>query len=260
MASRVDVSGALRKMRALGNVMQRPLRDVLDSGGRTLAISLTKSTQPDGTGNDAKTEGEKAVARDILRVYGNAGGAYERINPRLRGAFWKHYKSGDFDKAERVAHDAGVPVADFDGGAAHKSERRSRRPVVLTRTPRLFIIKPSERKKLERYIQFHQREVGTAKGGWVDCVRVLGGTPRGLRQEGDITANWITRKGRGRGHATRSGSEFDPRLRITNRIPYIDQLLSSSAKRYAEGIAHRRMIQNLEYAVKAEARKLKSAA
>jgi len=259
--STVDISGALRKMKALANVMQRPLKDVLDSGARVCAISLAKSTQPDGTGAEAKAQGEGAVRRDILRVYGNAGGVYERIsNGQLKGAFWKYYKNGNFERAAQIARDAGIDVSDFDGGAAHKSLRGTRIPVIRQRQPRIYIIKPRERQKLQRYIEFQQREVGTAKGGWVDVVRFLGGTPRGLRQEGDITANWITRKGRGAGSAVRGGSDFDPKIRITNRIPYIDQLLSQSARNYAEGIAHQRMIQNLEYAVKAEAKKLNRAA
>jgi hypothetical protein len=259
--STVDISGALRKMQALANVLQRPLRDVLDSGARTCAISLAKSTQPDGTGAEALARGQGAVRRDILRVYGSAGGVHERIsNGRLKSAFWKHYKAGHFDEAANIAKGVGIDVGDFDGGAAHRSLRGTRIPVIRLRQPKIYIIKPRERQKLQRYIEFHQREVGTAKGGWVDVVRFLGGTPRGLRQEGDITANWITRKARGAGTAIRGGSDFDPRIRITNRIPYIDQLLSQSARNYAEGIARHRMIQNLEYAVKAEARKLKSAA
>src|SRR5436190_15270338 len=82
MATRVSFENATRKLQALGNVLHRPLRDVLDSGARVAAISLAKSTQPDGTGVEAKEQGEKAVARDILIVYGNAGRAFEAIrNP-----------------------------------------------------------------------------------------------------------------------------------------------------------------------------------
>lgn len=257
----VDIEKFLHRMRALNEVLKRPLRDVVNSGARVCAISLAKSTQPsrkgDQTGAGVKEMGEKAVARDIHRVYGNAGDAYQRIrNPRLKGAFWAHYKKHDYEKATEVARNADVQVSDFDGGSAHRAELRSRRPVITLSSPKLYIIKPRERQKLKKYIKFQQAKVGTAKGGWVDCVRVLGGTPRGLKQDNDITANWITRHGRGYGAAVKGGSDFDPTVVITNRIPYVRSLLSKSAEQYAKGIAHDRMIQNLEYAVKAQARKI----
>jgi hypothetical protein len=253
----VDISKFIHRMRALNKVLERPLRDVVNSGARTCAISLAKSTQPDGTGAEAKNQGETAVSRDILKVYGNAGGAFEAISDtQLKKAFWHHYKKGDFKQAIQIAKNAHVPVGKFDGGSLHKTLRGTRRKVIRISKPGLYIIEPNERRKLERYIQFVQRDVGTAKGAWVDCVRVLGGTPRGLRQENDITANWITRKGRGSGAAIKGGSDFNPTTTITNRIPYVRQLLSTSAENYAKGIARDRMIKNLEYAVKAEAKKV----
>lgn len=260
MPTRVNYDGAVRKMRALGSVLKRPLRDVLDSGARVAAISCAKSTVPFGTGQDAKSAGEAAVRRDISRVYGNAGGAFEAINgKREKGAFWTHYKKGDYDAAEDIANDAGVKVGDFDGGAAHRSARNRRGRVNQTK-PSIFIIRPSERRQLDRYIKQEVDHVGTAKGGWVDVVRAIGGQIRGLREEGDITANWITRKGRGYGRATRGGSEENPQIKITSRIPYADQALGSRAKAEAIRIAKHRSLENLRYAVNAEARKLRTAA
>jgi hypothetical protein len=260
--ARVDLSRAVAKINAIGNVLHRPLRDVLDSGARVAAISLTKSTEPEGTGSEAQTEGENAVSRDIQLVYGNAGRAYEAIRSRVeRTKFWALYKLGAYAEATQIAQENGVNVGPFDGGAAHKAARRSRRPVILRTTkPTIYVIDPRQRRRLDRYVKEVQRDVGTAKGGWADCVRAIGGNPRGLREEGDITANWITRKGHGYGAAYHGGTDEHPTITIQNRIPYVDQVLSQSAKRYALNVAHERSLENLRQRVTAELKNLRSAA
>lgn len=263
MATRVNFENAVRKLQALGNVLHRPIRDVLDSGARVAAISLAKSTEPKGTGAEAKDEGEKAVARDILLVYGNAGRAFEAIrNPTAKKQFWRLCKQREFDVATGIALQNGVNVGDFDGGTAHKAARRKKRPVILKTTkPSIYIIEPRERKKLDRYIKESKDDVGTAKGGWADCVRAIGGNIRGLREDGDITASWITakRKAGGAGAAHHGGTDENPTIVITNRIPYVDQMLSNSARNYALKVAHDRMIENLETAVLHEASNLRKA-
>ncbi len=261
MATRVDFTKAVNKIQALGNLLKRPLRDVLDSGAKTVALRCAHSTQPFGTGADAKNAGDAAVSRDIQRIYGDAGGAWSAIsNQRLRGAFWFHFKAGRYPKAEEIAASAGVEVGGFDGGARHRSERRTRRPLVLQKRPRYFIIRPRERQRLGQYVKQVQGDVGTAKGGWADVARALGSTPRGLRTPGDITANWITRNGHGYGSFTRGGSDDKPTIRIKNSIPWTRQALSESEEDRAKEIGHALMIKNLEIASKAEVRKLPRAA
>src|SRR5438128_924859 len=122
----VDLHRAIAKLHALANVLHRPLRDVLDSGARTVAINCARATQPFGTGAEAKASGEKAVARDIARVYATPGKAYQDIPDKYRGGFWKTYKEGDIDRAQSILDSRGntlrgVPLERFDSGAAHRS-------------------------------------------------------------------------------------------------------------------------------------------
>ncbi len=264
MATRVSYERATAKIRALGNVLKRPLRDVLDSGAKVLSISLAKSTQPsrgEGTGAESLAIGEKALTRDIWRVYGGASKAWQAIgNSRLKGAFWRHYKAGHFSKAEDVARDAGLDVGNFDGGAKHRAARRTRRPIILQHRPSYFCIRPAEIRKIEAYVKLMKREVGKAKGAWADVSRALGANPRGLRTTGDITASWITGKGHGYGKFFRGGSDQNPSIRITSSVDYARQVLSTGAENYAKGIARHRMIENLQHAVKAETKNLRAAA
>ncbi len=260
MSAKVDINGALRKMQALANVLKRPLRDTLDTAARAAAKEMARTAAPFGTGEDAKSAGEKAVARDIARVYGSAGGAFEAIsNHREKGAFWKHYKAGELDKAKDVAHSANVNVGDFDGGSAHKAARDNRGHV-KQKKPSIFIIDPRQRKALNGYITFEKSHVGTAKGGFADIIRSTNGTIRGLREPGGITANWITRKGRGFGQSYKGGTDESPTLRIRNSLSYALEALSPGQKARAIQEGYRRAIEALKYAVKSETRHLKAAA
>jgi hypothetical protein len=265
--AKVDISKAITKIHALGNVMHRPMRDVLDSWARVTAISCAKSTQPATkgslTGSEAQQVGMKAVARDIAKVYKTPGGAYEDINQRYQGAFWKAYKDGDIDRAQAIL-DAngrtlrGVPMEQFDGGSAHKAARNTTTGRVNQKRPSMIITNP---KALAKYVEEEQKHVGTGKGGWADVVRAIGGhNPRGLREEGDITANWITRRAHGYGKAFQGGTDEHPTITIESRVPYADHILSGGLRRDAIRIGRERTIENLQHAVRAEARKLRSAA
>jgi hypothetical protein len=263
MPTHVDISKAISKIHALGNVLHRPLRDVLDSWARTTAISCARETQPFGTGAEAQDAGTKAVARDISKVYATPGRAFEDIGQRYQGAFWKAYKDGDIDRAQAILNAngrtlRGVPMERFDGGAAHKSARDATTGRVRQNRPSTIVTNP---KALAKYVEEEQKHVGTGKGGWADVVRAIGHhAPRGLREEGDITANWITRRAHGYGKAYQGGTDEHPTITIVNSVPYADHILSGGARRDAIRIGRERMIANLEHAVKAEVKNLRTAA
>ena len=253
-------------MVAFANVLKRPLRDVLESAARVYALECARESVPFGTGSDAKQSGEGAVKRDILRIYASLGQAYEDISPpRMQGAFWIKVKSGHWDEAQRILDEfgqtlKGVPIRSrWDGGIAHRTNQdnrghvRSRRPAVIM----------ADQRALDSYVKREQAEVGKGKGAWVDVVRQLGGRVRGLRESGDITANWITRKGKGMGRAYQTGTDQNPKLRIENRvrsnksIAYASNITDSATINSAKVIAQNRMIRNLEIAVKAETARLR---
>lgn len=262
---KVSYDRAVRKIQALNIVLKRPLRDVLDSGARVAATQMARTAQPFGTGREAQTSGEIAVARDILKVYATPERAYKDMGASGKaGAFWRAYKHGEFQRAESLLRQfgndlAGVNLQHFDGGAAHRSARNSRGRITQRR-PSVVVTDP---RALERYISEEKKHVGTGKGGFADIVRAIGGTSggvRGLRESGDITANWITRRARGYGYASRSGSDENPIITIRNRVPYASNILNGTALSEAKRIAWFRMKKNLEIAVDHVARELRSAA
>jgi len=262
MAVTVNNEKALAKLNALRPANnQDQLKSLAASMGRTAALVLARSTPPPGTGEQAKTQGESAVARDIRTVYATPGDVWNDIsNTRTAALFWSAVRAGEFDVAAAFAREfstlyRNVPWGRFDGGALHKGARDARGHV--RGGPRLVV---TNHRQLWAYVKQEQQHVGTAKGAWADCVRALGGTIRGLREEGDITANWITRKGHGRGRASFAGSTAHPTVTITNSVPYIDQIVDQGMRVFAQNIAVRRLKESEHQIKEYYKHKFKSAA
>ena len=75
----VDASKLQKAMKAfIGNTKTQAAKEMRIQA-RMLCVSLANSTQPFGFGNDVKKVGEKAVTRDIDRVYKSAGSASKDI-------------------------------------------------------------------------------------------------------------------------------------------------------------------------------------
>jgi hypothetical protein len=266
MSTTVNYSGAERKLQAIITVLHRPMRDVLDSAARVMATQMARSAQPFGTGADALQKGKAAVARDILKVYWTPSRAFTSIpETRKAKAFWAAYSNRDYDGAQAILAESASPVTDvpleqFDDGEAHKANRERRsgggRGMVHLSRPVMIVTNP---RALAKYIESVQRNVGFGKGGFADIARALGAAPRGLKEDGDITASWITHH-KGFGKAYHGGTDTEPTIRILNTVGYASEILNGSALTQAKEIAHHRMIENLTTAVKAELKKLRAAA
>lgn len=248
------------KIRALGEVLKRPMRDVLESGAHVAAISCAKSSQPFGTGEEAKAKGEGRVMKDIAKVYRTAGGAWKSIsNPGEAAGFWKAYKAGEFESAQNILAKSGsiysgVPLQPFDEGAAHKAARSGSTGRVTISSPKAIVVDPEN---LKAYVERKKKNVGFGKGGWADVARVISGSARGLKEKGDISARWILRHAHGLGRAREGGTETHPTITITSLVSYAEHILQGGARTDAIQIARDRMIKNLRIAVEAEAKRLK---
>lgn len=268
IVTKVSFEKASAKMKALATVLHRPLREVLESGARVAAISCARTSQPFGTGAEALKAGENAVARDIARVYRTPGAAWKDIgDPRAQAAFWRAFQAGEFEGAQIILQEHGSELRDvrlqpFDGGAAHRAARDPGTGRVRAGRAAMIVLEGGGvGSELAGYVIKRQGNVGFGKGGWADVARQISGNgARGLKQEGDISAGWITRKGQGYGKVFRSGSDENPTITIVSAIPYASNILQGTGKSDAIRIARERMILNLKTAIEYETRALRSAA
>src|SRR5436190_14402190 len=132
MPNTVNFDKGRAKIQRLREIADRPVQDVLVSEARTTAIQLAKFTVPAGTGEDAKRAGEKAVERDIAKVYATPGQAWADIFRKgPAAAFWRAFKAGEYPVAQQFLADfgaklRGLPLEQFDGGAVHRAARNQR--------------------------------------------------------------------------------------------------------------------------------------
>lgn len=257
------------KLRNMSRNVHRTAPEVLESEGRIAAISLAKSTQPFGTGGDAKDMGERAVSRDIKKVYVTVGDVFASLPTLGEGdaaQFWKLIRLGKYNVAQQILSQSGsrygkVPIGKFDGGALHHQARNARTGRVSQKDPSLIVTNGSA---LIAYGKSKVNMVGTGKSAWASIARQLGGA-RGLRApklaggERDITATWILHKG-GQGHITRNyGDGSRPVLTLTSTVRYADNILSQAARNNAIRIARGRIIKQIEIAAKYEMRQARAA-
>lgn len=246
---------------------------------RSLCVSLANSTQPFGKDARAKAIGEKAVTRDIDRVYKSGATAVREIAalPLPRGktatqnakqaaaalaaivlgrSFSKGRKGVRAQtKAQELINRINYKpyvytrVGEFDRGKAHdnarfgKSKRVSKNQFVSQ-----IVTKESD---LAKYFKEKRGNVGIAKSGWAVCAGLLGGF-KGIPK-------WVYRHtGGGRvvdQSKMRPGVFSKPYISMTNTIPWISAVISKGTIQRSIDIQVLKMIKRLSIIASYESKK-----
>ena len=234
---------------------------------RNLCVSLANSTQPFGKDARAKAIGEKAVTRDIDRVYKTSPTAVREIAslplPRgktatqnakqaaaalaglLQGRTTGKRGTQVISEAQKLLNRisskpyVNTRVGEFDRGAAHENARfgKSKR-VSKNQFVSQIVTKESD---LAKYFKEKRGNVGIAKSGWAVCAGILGGF-RGIPR-------WVYRHtGGGRvidRSSVKAGLFAKPFISMTNTIPWITNVISQSTIQRSIDIQVIKMIKRL---------------
>jgi hypothetical protein len=238
---------------------------------RMLCLSLAKGTQPFGLDSGARKQGEKAVARDIGRVYKSPAGASVGIsklstgggktssqnaaqagrafsalvNSRFTGKGKKKRTMAARSQAQELlkrinsAPFVHTQLGSFDGGKANTAARfGKRKSVPKNQFVGLVVDKSSD---LKKYYKEKMSHVGIMKSGWSSCAKLLGGL-KGF-------PGWVTRHGGGGTVDDQSskavGAFSKPYVKITNKIPGIGNAISDSTIRRSIDIQLVKMMKRL---------------
>ena len=246
---------------------------------RNLCVSLANSTQPFGKDANAKATGEKAVTRDIDRVYKSGPTAVREIASlplprgktatqnarRLAAALAAAILGSSSGKGRKGVRDiskalqllnrvnfkpyVNTTLGEFDRGAAHENARfgRSKR-VPKNQFVRQVVTKESA---LAKYFKEKRGNVGIAKSGWAVCAGLLGGF-RGIPK-------WVYRHtGGGRvvdQSKVRPGVFSKPYISMTNTIPWISAVISKGTIQRSIDIQVLKMIKRLSIIASYESKK-----
>ena len=273
----VDASKLQKALKAfIGNTKAEASKEMRIQA-RMLCVSLANSTQPFGKDANAKATGEKAVTRDIDRVYKSGSTAVRDIaslplprgktatqnakqaaaalagllQGRTTGKRGAKIVSAAQDLLDRINYKPYVNtrIGVFDQGQAHNKARFGRRKSVpKNQFVSQVVTKDSQ---LTKYFKEKRGNVGIAKSGWAVCAGLLGGfkgIPKWVyRHTGGGRVN--DQSGRGLGIVSK------PFIQMTNTIPWINAVISTATIQKSIDIQIIKMIKRLGYITAAESKK-----
>jgi hypothetical protein len=273
----VDASKLQKALKAfIGNTKAEASKEMRIQA-RMLCVSLANSTQPFGKDASAKATGEKAVTRDIDRVYKSGPTAVKDIaslplprgktatqnakqaaaalagllQGRTTGKRGAKIVSAAQDLLDRINYKPYVNtrIGVFDQGQAHNKARFGRRKSVpKNQFVSQVVTKDSQ---LTKYFKEKRGNVGIAKSGWAVCAGLLGGF-KGIPK-------WVYRHTGGGRVNDQSGKGLGivskPFIQMTNTIPWINAVISTATIQKSIDIQIRKMIKRLGYITAAESKK-----
>lgn len=252
-----DLRAALRKLEAAGGsaskVLRREVAVFAGSFTRDIVQQWTPPAGPSLRGTQARKAGEKAVHRDVHRIFATAGYAYQTIaarDPAQADYFWLLLMAGDYDEAQRIlrlhtsnARLRSAQVSYRPTTGLHQTARKNGRVPTSQRV--LQVVR--DQRALANYIKARQAKVGLLMAGWKKAAAFFN-----IRLHA-----WVER------HPT--GGQIRPQLtptrtayRITNDAPHggVNDL-----PRKARALADIKMNQlrrRLPFVIKSEIRKLRT--
>ena len=273
----VDASKLQKALKAfIGNTKAEASKEMRIQA-RMLCVSLANSTQPFGKDANAKATGEKAVTRDIDRVYKSGSTAVRDIaslplprgktatqnakqaaaalagllQGRTTGKRGAKIVSAAQDLLDRINYKPYVNtrIGVFDQGQAHNKARFGRRKSVpKNQFVSQVVTKDSQ---LTKYFKEKRGNVGIAKSGWAVCAGLLGGF-KGIPK-------WVYRHTGGGRVNDQSGKGLGivskPFIQMTNTIPWINAVISTATIQKSIDIQITKMIKRLRYISAAESKK-----
>lgn len=243
-----------RALRDLSDAKGKPYGEVIKSNARLIGVNLAFQTQPFGKDAGAKQKGEKAVRRDIAKVFADAPRTYELLkatDAEMADAWYSAMKKRDWVEAKRILEASktrwrNVEISPFDSTLHGKS--RNNRGRVNRHVPAQIVSTGAT--KLRAHTAKKVRMVGFAKAGWATAVSRLTGNTRGIPQF--VTRHKSDAKGTAR---DMSGNANNPHVTLGNDVPYINTACPPQQIAQALAMQREKMIASIDKVLRARAAK-----
>ena len=243
---KIDDAKMLRKMKQYEKSVGKEVKQLVHNAGRLCCLELAKSTAPKGAGVAAKKQGEKKITKNIR-------GIFTIVNQK----WWKEVTSGRafrsggaalHDKSGKVwALDSQDTIASVDAAKSfHKSQRGSDGQAKrLGMLDRAIVRQAVYRKFLKETLA----KVGISKAGWGIAAAAC---KADARQPVRGIPAWVRRNmGRAKGSISdRRASGFSWQIKLSNRVRYARETLSSNGQSFAVNLARRKFFSMLNHSIR----------
>jgi len=276
---KTDTSDLRAKLREFELVVGREMSGAVRQFARKACVYLANATQPySGKGEDGKSQGkqgkalgEKAVEVDISKVFytpdsgGFARAIKERVSNSKRSADSKskfnarldgYISSGNKAALRKIVKDFNWQgVIDEVDPALHQQARSGPRRKVSKRRGQMYMVLGGRKTAITTYINKIKKRVGIAKSGWASCAQQISVDQKQSSTTG-IPA-WVTRHASGSNGSIvdQSRDKRNPRVRMTNNVPWTSQVLSNSAKKDSLRLAKENFLKYMNTTIRAELRR-----
>jgi len=227
--------------------------DALKKATRLISVNLAYQTQPFGD-EQGFQQGKSAIARDLNYIF-------VTLNAQSM-AYFQEVMGGTNRRLTLRKKDGTVFITDTD---TYMTKGQMKAFHQTMRTPGRGNVKNANSKRqtkdigrhderprgvvsqtdLATYKQAVWKKSGIAKGGWAACAKLLGGS-RGIPQ-------WVTRHaGKRAGGIVNDQSmrDKDPRITLTNTVPWVSKVLSPGQGQRALDIARYKIVKEIDTAIK----------
>jgi len=282
LTAQTDISDLRQRMRTYVDIVGKDIQQELRRHARLGCVELANTTQPFGD-EKGRAKGEKAVEVDVSKVfytptpYGgfvqalteiahtshayraskskrgfNSDEATLRFTDRVNG----YAASGNMKALRRLVDNfKWRGVEDEIYPQRHWEARTGNRRKVPKRAGHMTLVLQRQA-KLDAYIKQTQKKVGMTKAGWAVCAEKIPELGLASAQTRGIP-QWVTRN---KGHRVPAASTVDasttftetinPKVRMTNAVPWASENISESQARAALNIARDKFVKMMDRQIK----------
>jgi hypothetical protein len=278
----IDTSDLRGRMNYFAQIVGRDVRTELRRFSRIACRELSKTTQPFGFDKAAQAKGTNKVEVDVSKVFytpedgGFVRALTERVleserdkndsgnrafvaAERFRTRLQKYVDEGNVFALRKIATSFGWRgVIDRVDQELHQQARTARRKNVPKRTGEMYLVLAGRRKDtVDAYVKKVQKRVGMAKAGWANCATKIPDIsfakgplydfPKWVK---DKANHWVPDASSVDASSTFNQSDNNPRVRLTNSVPWISENIGASTVRTALEIARNLFVKEMNNRIK----------
>jgi hypothetical protein len=283
-----DTSDLRSRLNLYSQIVGKEKSEAIRQHARLACVSLANTTQPysgkdeegDSMSKEGKRVGEQSILNDVSKVFytaneptrGYENSLKEKVDQSRRSDKAKESFKAKIERYCRSNNTEGiawlarffkterVQLDGFDRSIYHNA-RTGRRRNVPKKTKMLSLVIGADG-ELQKFKEERMRRAGMAKAGWAVCAEAIPvdqaqSATRGIPQ-------WVTRhKGRASGSINdQSHDPINPKVRMTNEMPWVSELLSQSQALISLNLTREKFIKYMNQQIKVTLReqaKLKAA-
>jgi len=279
-----DTTDIRSRLKEFSTLMRKEVSASVRQFAVVACRNLANTTQPfsgneKATSEEGRLKGEGAVKVDIGKVFYTPvvdGGFTKVLTKWAELSYRKKYKDassinrrtesfrkrmnryvseGNTAAIRKISRNMGWKnLARTVDSRIHEAARTGRRKRTVKPASGMVVIlnKPEH---LERYVKKRQRMVGLAKAGWAKCAELIKSSKKGPATRG--IPQWVTRhKRRANGSIQDlTHSERNPKVIMTNKIPWASNVITPNETRKAVELAKRNFVEYMNRTMKGELRR-----